>query len=207
MQTRPVGRGDRRGLAVDPRLPVPPRIAEHRDDDRNHEPGAPAGGEQPMLVPQQRDPDEAPRSRAVDTHCIRDVQTHAGAAYDASTARFEQEHGDSVGGVLSSDDLERAERRPGVRQLAAAEVDAMMRAFDERPAHQQQAVDAVRFLSPAIVVQQRLDEVAGTGTARYRRFAAQVGDFHAVWRDFFTPKVQANAALTREDDDALPRFV
>lgn len=148
-------------------------------------------------------------SRAEMINRIRTVQTEADKAFDANAARFAQEHADMAApgpGLLAPADAARALRRLEVQQLAAERVSALMAQFDARLARQQRAVDALRFLSPAIVMQQGLNDVAGTGTRRQQRFAEQVDAFHRQWQGFFAPKVRANAALTMADLDTLPRF-
>ena len=148
-------------------------------------------------------------SRAEMINRIRTVQTDADKAFDANAARFAQEHADLAGpgpGLLGPAEAARARRRLEVQLLAEKKVSALMARFDQQLARQQQAVDALRFLSPAIVMQQALNDVAGTGTRRQQRFAGQVDAFHRQWQAFFAPKVRANAALTIADYGALPRF-
>ena len=79
--------------------------------------------------------------------------------------------------------------------------------FDRQVLGQQTLADRFRFLSPAIVLQAGLNDIAGTGAARYRHFLDLVEAFHQVWRDYFTPRILKRAALSATDYDAFPAFV
>lgn len=68
-------------------------------------------------------------------------------------------------------------------------------------------IEALRFLSPALVVQLALEDVAGSGATRHHRFEVQVDRYHADWRAWFAERVEAGSRLAAADVDALPRFV
>ena len=64
---------------------------------------------------------------------------------------------------------------------------------------QQAAIDRLKFLSPAILLQDALDDISGAGPARHRDFLAQVDRFHQQWRAFFTPLIFQKASFTAFD--------
>lgn len=76
--------------------------------------------------------------------------------------------------------------------------------YDGQIRRQQLAIDRVRFFSPAVLMQDALNDVAGTGTPRHQRFMAQVAAYHAEWRGYFTPLIFEKARIT--DVHATPRF-
>lgn len=78
--------------------------------------------------------------------------------------------------------------------------------FDRQVLGQQALVDRFRFLSPAIVTQAALNDIAGTSAARYRHFLALVDDFHQRWRAHFTPRIVQRALLSTGDYDRFPSF-
>jgi ABC-2 type transport system permease protein len=78
--------------------------------------------------------------------------------------------------------------------------------FRGRLTEQQALVDRIRFLSPAILAQEAMTDLAGTGAARHARFDAQVEDLRASYRDFFVPRILAGRRLAPEDYAAIPRF-
>jgi ABC-2 type transport system permease protein len=78
--------------------------------------------------------------------------------------------------------------------------------FDRQVLGQQTLVDRFRFLSPAVVTQAALNDLAGTGVARYRHFAALVDEFHRDWRAHFNPRIVQKAQLRAGDYDRFPSF-
>jgi ABC-2 type transport system permease protein len=78
--------------------------------------------------------------------------------------------------------------------------------FDRQVIGQQSMIDRFRFLSPAIVTQAALNDVAGTGVARYRYFLTLVDDFHQTWKSYFNPRIVQKLKLGANDYDHLPNF-
>lgn len=78
--------------------------------------------------------------------------------------------------------------------------------YDAQLARQQALVDRLGFLSPAIVAQEALNNLAGAGMARRKLFLEQVDAFHKEWRAFFVPKLMRRELLSRADFDNLPAF-
>ncbi len=78
--------------------------------------------------------------------------------------------------------------------------------FDQQTLGQQSLVDRLRFLSPAIVTQSALNDVAGTSYSRYRHFLNLVEDFHQRWRAFFTPLIVRKVDLKAGDYAGFPIF-
>lgn len=76
--------------------------------------------------------------------------------------------------------------------------------YDRQIESQQRTIDSLRFLSPAVLMQDALNDLAGTGTPRHRHFLAQVSAFHVAWRAYFTPLIFKKATMT--DLDVTPRF-
>ncbi len=79
--------------------------------------------------------------------------------------------------------------------------------FDRQVIGQQSLVDRFRFLSPAIVTQAALNDVAGTSVARYRHFLALVDDFHQTWKLHFNPLIVQKGKLAADDYDRFPNFI
>jgi ABC-2 type transport system permease protein len=78
--------------------------------------------------------------------------------------------------------------------------------FDRQVMGQQSLLDRFRFLSPAVVAQSALNDIAGTGAARYRHFLGLVDGFHQSWQAHFTPRIVQKALLTANDYDRFPAF-
>ena len=86
------------------------------------------------------------------------------------------------------------------------EIEMLLDRFDAQLAAQQALVDRWSWLSPAIVANESLTTLAGTGSNRYLRFRKQVGRYHAEWKAFFEPRLLQGLAMTEADLRALPRF-
>jgi ABC-2 type transport system permease protein len=81
------------------------------------------------------------------------------------------------------------------------------RRFEQQLAEQQDLARRLRFLSPAIVAQEALNDIAGTGLLRYRRFRQQAATFRDEWTTFFHPLIFGGTELRPADYGRMPRFV
>lgn len=146
-------------------------------------------------------------SRVAMVGLIRAAQTDATKESDATVARFEQEHPEmTTRPVAKDDDYTATGKRVLVQQAAADRIAQIMAGYDQQLAQQQRSVDTLRFLSPAILMQEALNAVAGTDNSRYRHLSRQVDAFHRVWQGFFLPKVLENTPLTFADYQHFPHF-
>ncbi len=78
--------------------------------------------------------------------------------------------------------------------------------YDDQLAKQQRLLDRLSLLSPAIVMHEALNDLAGTGSARFQRFRAAAWEWVNAQRAFFVPRVMRGERLTLPDYDALPRY-
>ena len=78
--------------------------------------------------------------------------------------------------------------------------------YDRQLLQQQAQVNRLRFLSPAVVTQEALNDIAGTGLMRYRHFLELVDKYHEEWRAFFVPKILQKKKLTVADYEKIPQF-
>lgn len=95
-----------------------------------------------------------------------------------------------------------------IRVAVDAEVESRVRPvldrYEGQIARQQTIVGRLRVLSPAILMQDALNDISGTGTARHRHFVQQVGAYHGRWRAYFVPLIVGRARVG--DYEALPAF-
>ena len=77
--------------------------------------------------------------------------------------------------------------------------------YYEALARQQQWVDNLRFLSPAILLQNTLNEISGTSTAHYAAFRKEVIAFADEWKNYFKPRMFANERMQSTDIAKLPK--
>ncbi len=106
--------------------------------------------------------------------------------------------------------------REGMRQFAMLQAER-----DQRVADRLQAVEStfnaqlekqlrlaswLSVLSPTMVAQGVLLDVAGTSRARFDRFRAEAGSFQQQWRAYFEPRVLDAATLTPAEYASAPSF-
>jgi ABC-2 type transport system permease protein len=113
--------------------------------------------------------------------------------------------------LVAVSDIEQVQNDVAVTQLAVEEeieraVRPVVERYDVQLARQQTVVDRFRLLSPAIVAQDALNDVAGTSAARYRHFVSSVEDFHQGWQALFASMIVGKQKLTADTYGALPRF-
>lgn len=90
-------------------------------------------------------------------------------------------------------------------ELVNKSVKPILDTYDEALSKQQTWVDQLRFLSPAILVQNSFNELAGTSTAHYSDFRNQVIAFADVWKGYFKPRMFANELMRAEQMKDLPK--
>lgn len=120
---------------------------------------------------------------------------------ESQVSAIEGDHGAAVGAGDNA-----ARRAVEVQRDLERRVQPVLAGFRGQLAEQQRLVDRLRFLSPAILLHEGLNDVAGSGVARHQHFSAQVDGFHASYRDFLFERVQRGAQLSPSDYDAMPRF-
>jgi ABC-2 type transport system permease protein len=78
--------------------------------------------------------------------------------------------------------------------------------FTDQLARQQNLVEKLQYLSPALLAQAALADAAGTGSARYTWFFTQVLAHHAELRAFFEPRALRKEKFAAWDDVPAFRF-
>jgi ABC-2 type transport system permease protein len=138
---------------------------------------------------------------------LRSASNEASAKGSALLARYYEDHPE----LAALTDTERAMNDFTVTRLAVDEeiersIRPVVDKYDVQLQRQQSLVDRFRFLSPAILAQDALNDIAGTGLARHRHFVSLVEEFHTRWRNYFLPLIVQKAKLTSADYDKLPSF-
>jgi ABC-2 type transport system permease protein len=106
--------------------------------------------------------------------------------------------------------------REGMRQFALLQAQRDQRvadrlqsveiAFNEQLARQQRLASWLSVLSPTMIAQGVLLDVAGTSTHRFEHFRSEALKFQRQWRAYFEPRVLDAATLTAEEYAAAPQF-
>ena len=79
--------------------------------------------------------------------------------------------------------------------------------FEAQIWRQQAVVSKLQYLSPAVLTQQSLNDLAGTSYARSAHFQGEVERFARDWKAHFLPLVYQRAEFTAEGLDKVPGFV
>jgi ABC-2 type transport system permease protein len=72
---------------------------------------------------------------------------------------------------------------------------------------QERLVQTLSYLVPPLLVHEALTNVAGTATARCRRFAEALDEYHRQWTAYYAPLVHARVSMTSRHYAEAPRFV
>jgi ABC-2 type transport system permease protein len=85
-------------------------------------------------------------------------------------------------------------------------VEPILIEYESKLQAQQRTVDKLRFFSPAVLLQNSFNELAGTSSRHYAAYRQQVVDFAGTWREFFVPRMFRNEVMKKEMVSELPQF-
>jgi ABC-2 type transport system permease protein len=136
---------------------------------------------------------------------VREADNYTRSASQQLLAKYYGDHPELVpAGELDLTDFTR--RFYAIRQEHQRRLLPEMMRFEEQLARQQSLIRHYSILSPAVVMQDALNSIAGTGSERQKEFVAQVRSFIDQWQSFFVPLVFRKAMLKTTDYDHIPRF-
>lgn len=93
-----------------------------------------------------------------------------------------------------------------IEEEVAKQVAPVSGRFEAQIRGQQAVVSRLQYLSPAVLTQQSLNDLAGTSYARFAHFQREAERFASEWRAHFLPQVFQRAEFTAGGLDELPRF-
>ena len=143
-------------------------------------------------------------SRVQMVQAIREASDSASANGSALLARYFEEHPELAGGDPAAAAGDAAAIRLAVNDAVERDVRPVVDAYERQRRRQQALIERLRYLSPAMLMQDALNDLAGTGTTRYRHFSGEVDRFHAAWRAHFTPLILGRTRL--QSLEAVPMF-
>lgn len=135
---------------------------------------------------------------------IRSASDRAQAEGPRLNAKFLEAHPELARGRDEANEF--AVQSLAVQEATEAGVAEVLGRFESQLVRQQALVDRFRFLSPAIATLEALQDVAGTGSARYRSYVEQVEAFHGRWLEFFRPRILRGEPIRTSDLGQLPTF-
>jgi len=92
------------------------------------------------------------------------------------------------------------------QQLVQDEMKPLLSKFESQLNNQHKLVNASSWFSPALIVQNSLNRIAGTSTEDYQDFKQQSLAFSKEWRDFFKPMMFKDLTFEKSDYENLPKF-
>ena len=143
---------------------------------------------------------------------VRAASVSADKERDAVLARYEEEHLHGTGDGNHEEVLtrgsarERTLRRLAVQQAATARAEEVLAVHEAQLQRQHDLAERLAYISPALLANDAIAEIAGTGRSRYDEFFTQVDRFHQEWREFFVSRAQAERMLSSDDYGRFPRF-
>jgi len=143
-------------------------------------------------------------SRMELVQAVRVASDEANTAGSALLAQYYEDHPELATGDAAQAMNDFNVVRVAVNDDVERRVRPVIARYEAQLTRQQQLVDRLRFISPAVLMQSALYDVAGTGHARHQAFLRQVDAYHAAWRGFFTPLIFQKARFA--DYDTTPRF-
>ncbi|RKN76982.1 DUF3526 domain-containing protein [Ulvibacterium marinum] len=92
------------------------------------------------------------------------------------------------------------------QKLIKEELSPVVQKYEEQLQKQQDWVGRFKWISPAIIAQESLNQIAGTSTKDYADFRKQVIAFAETWREHLTPFLYNNRDFSQKDYPNLPKF-
>ncbi len=92
------------------------------------------------------------------------------------------------------------------QHLIKRELEPVVNTYEEQLKKQQRLVGRLKWVSPALTMQESLNKLAGTSTSDYESFRAQVVTFAETWREHFMPFLYNNQEFSSQDYSNLPKF-
>jgi len=117
-------------------------------------------------------------------------------------AAYYQEHPELAGEAPDMENF--AARSWAIQEEVEARVRPVRERYDLQAARQRELLRSFRFLSPSLVAQEALQDVAGTGEPRYRAFREQVAEVQREFREFIGSRIVRGERFTSSDVDRLP---
>ena len=143
-------------------------------------------------------------SRVELIQAMREASSEAAGQGSRLLARYYEDHPELAGDRTDAADF--AALALANQEQIEKRVQPVLDRFDQQLDRQQALVDRYRFLSPAVVAQAALFDIAGTSEHRYKHFLGLAGAFHRDWRSHFYRYIVRNASLSPQDVDRFPQF-
>lgn len=92
------------------------------------------------------------------------------------------------------------------QELVKKELAPLVKRYETQLYNQQSWLDRFKWMSPAIILKESINKIAGTSTSDYEYFRKQVIAFSEDWRNHFIPLLYNNREFSQVDYPKLPSF-
>jgi ABC-2 type transport system permease protein len=88
-----------------------------------------------------------------------------------------------------------------------AKIKPLLAKYDLQINKQQKLIAFFEYISPAILLQQSLNNIAGTSSEHYNDFKKQVFEFSNDWRNYLVPMLFKGEKFKKSNYDEMPNFI
>ncbi len=92
------------------------------------------------------------------------------------------------------------------QELVKKELEPVVSEFEQQLHKQQAWIGRLKWISPAIIMHQALNQISGTSTKDYENYRGQVVQFAETWRQHLIPFLYNNQSFMSNDYKDLPSF-
>ncbi len=92
------------------------------------------------------------------------------------------------------------------QDVVKEEVKPVLSTYEAQLKAQQRWISTLRYLSPSLLLQNALNDLAGTSTRHYDSYREQVVRYAEEWRSYFLPRMFRDESMKTADFKALPLF-
>ncbi|MEM1257372.1 MAG: DUF3526 domain-containing protein [Bacteroidota bacterium] len=92
------------------------------------------------------------------------------------------------------------------QKLVREKMEPILGSFEEQLQNQQNWIGKFKWVSPALLVQESLNRMAGSSKEDYENYRKQVVVFAGEWREHFMPFLYNNRNFSQKDYSSLPKF-
>jgi ABC-2 type transport system permease protein len=153
------------------------------------------------LVAQSRHPTP---SRVAFVSMVRSVTNEANAVADKLMSKYLVDHPELAGAGVDMGDF--WTRSLTVQDTIEKTLAPHYADFEAQLAQQQAVITGARVLTPALLMQTALEDLAGTGLPRWQAFRAQTLAFHAQWQEYFISRQIRKQKLSAAEVASVPVF-
>jgi ABC-2 type transport system permease protein len=143
-------------------------------------------------------------SRVEMIQAMREASDEANEQGSRLLSRYYEDHPELAAGGADQAMNDFNVIRVAVNADVEQRVRPVLERFERQLAGQRTMVSRLRVLSPAILMQDALNDISGTGIPRHQHFMQQVSEFHERWRAHFVPLIFRKAQIDGYGE--LPAF-